>query len=88
LVVLVPRSGPGSLLYRLEKLAVGMRINFFSLDWFVRLSAQTPLEVCSWIHPLPFNTAVLLEHRRPSVPRRLTAFDVRSHAPKERVVPG
>jgi 2-polyprenyl-3-methyl-5-hydroxy-6-metoxy-1,4-benzoquinol methylase len=79
LVVLVPRSGPGSLLYRLEKLAYGMRINFFSVGWFVRLSAGTPLSVCSWIHPLPFNTAVLLEHRQPGLRQHTTPLSLEFH---------
>jgi 2-polyprenyl-3-methyl-5-hydroxy-6-metoxy-1,4-benzoquinol methylase len=63
LVLLVPRSGPGGLIYRLEKMSFGMRINFFDIQWFWRVAVGTPMVVRRWAHPLPFNTAVLLQRR-------------------------
>ncbi len=61
LVLLVPRSGLGGLLYRLEKLTAGFRINFFDLHWFRQVAARTLLRVVGWSNPLPTNLAILLD---------------------------
>ncbi len=63
LVLLVPRSGLGGLVYRVEKMSFGMRINFFDVGWFERMIRGTSLAISRWAHPLPFNTALLLQHR-------------------------
>lgn len=61
LVLLVPRRGLGGLLYRLEKLTAGFRINFFDLGWFQQLADRTRMRVAGWSTPLPTNLAILLE---------------------------
>jgi SAM-dependent methyltransferase len=67
LVLLVPRSGPAGLVYRLEKLSFGIQINFFDVAWFQGRVRGTALAVRRWAHPLPFNTALLLQHAGPRV---------------------
>jgi SAM-dependent methyltransferase len=69
LVLLVPRAGPAGLVYRLEKLSLGIQINFFDLAWFQGRVKGTALAVRRWAHPLPYNTVLLLEHAGPKIDR-------------------
>jgi SAM-dependent methyltransferase len=61
LVLLVPRAGPGGLLYRLEKGRLRVRVNLYRRAWLSRLGAEAGLTLTRWTHPLPFNMVLLFE---------------------------
>jgi SAM-dependent methyltransferase len=61
LVILAPRTGFQGFYYRLEKFAVGLRVNLFSADWFAVAAANHGFLVTSLDLPLPHNLVVRLE---------------------------
>jgi 2-polyprenyl-3-methyl-5-hydroxy-6-metoxy-1,4-benzoquinol methylase len=62
LVVNAPRSGPWGWIYRMEKAALGIRVNLFSRAWFERQSQRCRIRLRDTIRPLPTNEVVLFEH--------------------------
>ena len=58
LVVLVPRTGLGGWLYRVEKLWSGLRVNLYDPHWFVARSRAYGLRVAAMRTPLPGNVAI------------------------------
>lgn len=63
LVVLLPRAGAGSLLYRLEKCLHGLGVNIYRRDWLIQRARSRGLELTGAQQPLPFNMALLFEQR-------------------------
>jgi SAM-dependent methyltransferase len=61
LVMLLPRAGPGSLIYRLEKRLHGLSVNTYRRDWIVERARRRGLELTGARHPLPYNMALLFE---------------------------
>ena len=61
LVVLLPRAGAGSLLYRMEKRLYGLDVNIYHRDWLVQRARWRGLELTGCRQPLPFNMALLFE---------------------------
>jgi 2-polyprenyl-3-methyl-5-hydroxy-6-metoxy-1,4-benzoquinol methylase/uncharacterized membrane protein YbhN (UPF0104 family) len=66
LVILAPRTGWGGFYYRLEKLAVGLRINRYTPAWFSDAASRAGFHLTSLDLPLPHNLVVRLE---PAAPR-------------------
>jgi ubiquinone/menaquinone biosynthesis C-methylase UbiE len=58
LVVLVPRTGPGGWLYRVEKFCFGLRVNLFDSRWFVSRAGRHGLRVSEVCTPLPGNLVI------------------------------
>jgi uncharacterized membrane protein YbhN (UPF0104 family)/2-polyprenyl-3-methyl-5-hydroxy-6-metoxy-1,4-benzoquinol methylase len=61
LVILAPRTGVQGCYYRLEKFAVGLRVNLFTSKWFSTIAAHHHFHVASVELPLPHNLVVRLE---------------------------
>jgi uncharacterized protein (TIRG00374 family) len=61
LVILAPRTGLQGFYYRLEKFAVGLRVNLFTADWFATAAANHGFLVTSLDLPFPHNLVVRLE---------------------------
>ena len=65
LVLLVPHRCAGGLLYRLEKLFIGVRVNLFETDWLVAQAAAEGLSLVTQRRPLPWNAAYVFVRRAP-----------------------
>jgi len=63
LVVLVPRTGPGGWLYRVEKLCFGLRVNLFDPRWFPVRARRHGLRVSEVRTPLPSNFVIAVDRR-------------------------
>ena len=61
LVVLAPRTGLQGIYYRLEKFAVGLRVNLFTADWFETIASPHGFRMTALDLPLPHNLVVRLE---------------------------
>lgn len=61
LVVQAPRVGVAGFIYRLEKRALEIEVNLFSLAWFETEARKQGLRIAGYSHPLPTNRVVLFE---------------------------
>jgi uncharacterized membrane protein YbhN (UPF0104 family)/SAM-dependent methyltransferase len=55
LVLLVPLRGRGAVLYRMEKLLIGLQVNLFDADWLVEHAGRHGLTLVEKRRPLPWN---------------------------------
>jgi SAM-dependent methyltransferase len=68
LVVLLPRAGAGSLIYRLEKRLQRLEVNVYRRARLARWASRRGLVLTGAAHPLPFNMALLFESPRSRTP--------------------
>jgi SAM-dependent methyltransferase len=61
LVLLVSCRSFGGLLYRLEKLFIGVRVNLFEKQWLIEHAARHGLTLRAYLRPLPWNAALSFE---------------------------
>jgi SAM-dependent methyltransferase/uncharacterized membrane protein YbhN (UPF0104 family) len=73
LVLLVPRAGPGGLLYRLEKGRLRVRVNLFRRAWLSQRASEAGLTLTRWSYPLPFNMVLLFEAPAAGAPASASA---------------
>lgn len=78
LVVHAPRAGVAGWIYRLEKKALGIEVNLFSLAWFATEARKWGLQLVAYEHPLPTNRVLLFE--RPAAASRAAAGEAESPA--------
>jgi ubiquinone/menaquinone biosynthesis C-methylase UbiE len=58
LVILVPSSSLGGLIYRAEKMFSGISVNLFSMRWFADMAREGGLSIVDSARPLPTNVVV------------------------------
>ena len=63
LILLVPRTGIGGQIYRLEKNLSGFDVNLFSLDWLTLIAQKNSMRLVDVDYPLPHNLVASFENK-------------------------
>jgi len=63
LIIQVPRTGHWSFIYGFEKWFFGLKVNFYSIPWFLKQAQTHGLQLIDYHYPLPHNVVILFERK-------------------------